>query len=345
MQKEAVTMQCSNCGAPLDENARFCNKCGAVNQATSRPDVQPGAASSVSPNPPYTGPAAAPAPYAAQPAAPVRKKRHIGCFIWLFLFLAIVGTILYFVGAALWLPPRDLGIRYTPADLDSAMSKIGLEVSYQGPSGMYNLPASTRTYLLSSRPMALLPDYADFIEGHRGEVLAIDDYTWEFSDYEQRSFVLTPEEATAFANEFAPQFSWFEDIQFKTFSDGRSACSCRVRFDKVRKELIADVADQIPSQVAAILPARFNLYTEGTFEIRNNVIIVPEPLKRLEVGTTPVQPLIGNLTYEQRNDVFDYVARIYLKIPNLQIDSLQVDADGNFAVTAYVPTKLTLSLG
>ena len=325
-------MFCAKCGNPLEEGARFCKSCGAAAQNSPAQPWQPQPVGQQAPPQPVGQPAypppATPSFQYAQPSVPPteykkpRKKRHIGCLIVLILFLALVGTGLYFIARFSWLPPRDLGVDYTDADFERAMDKIGMQISFMGESG---------------------EGLKTLIEEHRDERLAIDDYNWTFSNYEERSFELTPQEATAFINEIAPPFSWFEDAQMKVFPDGHSAGSYKVRFDKIKQELIPDIAGQIPDELARLLPDTFNLYMEGDFEIRENEVYVPDKLARLEAGDVPLQPVIGDLSDSDRDVVFDYAERIYKQIPDLMIHTLKINAEGNFEVDVYMPTQVTVT--
>ncbi len=329
-------MFCAKCGEKIEDNARFCTSCGTVVdseplQAPSQPVISQQPAPPQPPQyapPPYVRPEPQPQIFYAQPQnappsyAPPKKKRHIGCFVVLFLFLAIVGAGLFVYAKFAWAPPRDLGIRYTQADFDSAMGKIGLQVDYKGMDS---------------------DELTQYIDDHQGEKLLLDTYNWQFSDYQEKQFKLTAEEATAFANEIAPLLTWFDDVQIKTYSDGHSAGSYKVHFDKIKDELIPDVADNIPKAVSDLLPDTFNLFTEGSFEIKENNIVVPDQLDRLEVGVVPLLPVIGDLSDSDRSAVYDYVERIYTQIPELMIHSLKINQSGDFEVSAYMPTKVTLT--
>jgi hypothetical protein len=357
-KQEDKPMFCTKCGAQMPDDAKFCTNCGQVIQGGT-PSVASDAVPAVAPEPAqaqpvYSQPAYTPPPayvappppaYVApppppaymppvqpgyaqppQPPAKPRKKRRIGCWIFLVLFLAIVGVVTYFIATFAWLPPRDLGIRYTQADFDSAVAKIGLHVDFEGKSG---------------------DEMTALIKENRNKRVPLDDYKFVFSDYQERSFELSQEEVTAFINEIAPPFSWFESVQVKVLGDGRTAGSYKVRFDKIKAELIPDVADQIPAAIGRFLPKTFNLYMEGSFEIVENDVRVPEKLDKLEVGAVNMQPVIngvfGDLTDADRASVFDYTERIIAKIPDLLIHSLRVNEKGNYEISAYMPTRVTVT--
>ena len=331
-------MFCVKCGAQLNDEARFCTNCGTVTETAAtgqgasapQPAQQPVFQQTAPPRPPqyapppYVMPAPQPAQpqYAAPPYAPPKKKRRTGCLVVLIILLVIMGAGLLIFAKFAWLPPRDLGIRYTQADFDSAVNKIGLKVDFNGMDS---------------------DELTGYIDDHAGEKLPLDDFNWEFSDYEERSFELTPAEVTAFANEIAPLLSWFDNVQIKGNSDGSSAGSYKVHFDKIKDELIPDVVDQIPPAIANLLPDTFNLYLAGSFAIKENEIAVPDKLDQLDVGLIPMQPVIGDLAENDRATVFDYVERLYKQIDGLVIHSLEVNSEGNFAVAAYMPTKVTVT--
>ena len=298
-------MFCSKCGSKMDDGVAFCGNCGApTNAGTPRTDSRAATA------PPTT-------PVPAKP----RRKRHIGCLIVLLLILALLIGVGYFVAGALWIP-KDLGVRYTQADYDSAVAKIGLSIDFQGMNDA-QLKA--------------------FVAANKGKKFAIADYNIAFSDYQEKTFTLTLKEANAFVNMVAPNFSWFDSLQFKVLPNGNVAGSYRVDFKKFKTELIPDLVDKIPPTLKSLLPDTFNLYTEGSASIVDNKVVVPEKLARLEVGAIPLQPLIGNLSEADRATVFGYTERIYNVIPDINIHSLHFNPDGTLFFAGYIPTKVTVT--
>jgi hypothetical protein len=143
---------CPSCGTGLAEGGRFCPSCGAQVAVgeTVQPPVQQPAPPVQQPAPPVqpayapppavasvaTAPVAgqyAPPPVAVQP--PPKKKR--GCAIALIvlgvLLFCCVGTAAAaFFGLKSVGKPRDLGVKYTEADYQSATAKLGIDVSRTG---------------------------------------------------------------------------------------------------------------------------------------------------------------------------------------------------------------------
>ncbi|MDO8916235.1 MAG: zinc ribbon domain-containing protein [Coriobacteriia bacterium] len=154
-------MYCPKCGAQVADGSSFCAACGApvtiaadvvepVAPPTVEPIVEPAVEPVAAPEPvpplptyapPPTSPTYAPPPPGtfAPPAStvPAPKKKR-GCLIALVvlaaLLLCCVGSAAaaYFGFVSLG-KPRDLGVRYTEADYQSATTKLGIDVSQSGP--------------------------------------------------------------------------------------------------------------------------------------------------------------------------------------------------------------------
>jgi hypothetical protein len=134
---------CPTCGAAVADDSTFCSGCGTrVDAAGGEAAAAEGAAASEPAAPtPVAAPVYAPPPvaqsaYAPPPGgptgAPPKKKR--GCLI----ALGIVGGLtacciavpaLAFFGVLSLGKPRDLGVRYTEKDYQSAVTKLGVDVS------------------------------------------------------------------------------------------------------------------------------------------------------------------------------------------------------------------------
>ncbi len=139
-------MFCPSCGTPVADGDQFCPSCGTsmaagdAGQAPAAP-VEPVVQAAPVFAPPPQAPAVqapvAPA-YAPPPQvqAPPKKKR--GCLIAVIIIAALLLCCLGTIGAGYFGllslgKPRDLGVRYTEADYQSATTKLGIDVSMSGP--------------------------------------------------------------------------------------------------------------------------------------------------------------------------------------------------------------------
>jgi len=261
-----------------------------------------------------------PQPWGAPPP-PQKKKRHAGCLIFLVILLALAGGV-YYLYSSIFLNPRDLGMRYTQADFDSALDKTGLKIDFLGKN---------------------TDELTDFVNQNKGEKLALADYDIKFSDYQEKSFELTLAEANAFVNEIAPNFTWFDKVQMKILPDGRTAGSYHVDFRKVKDEIIPDVAGMIPPEISKYLPDAFNLYLEGSMKIVENEVQVPEKLDVIDVGPVSLKPLLKDVDEPARGAVFDVAERIYKMIPDLNIHLLEFTDKGTIQFSGNIPTLVTVT--
>lgn len=313
IEKGMTAMQCRYCGNPLSESDRSCSRCGQsvvaeTRQAAGLPAQQPTPAAGSRGNP-------------SDRSVPKRRRKP-GCLVLVVLLLAILAVLAYVAAAALLAGPKDLDVRATQADLDSVLKKSGVSVDFLG---------MDRQQL------------ADFIRANGRANQMIGEYAWTFSAYQEKSFELTPAEATAFINDLFPVFTWFEKAQVRVLASGKAAGSFRVHFDRIGQELIPDVIGQIPPALAVLLPDRFNLYVEGKpFVITENEITLPEQLSVLKVGPVSLRPFIGDTDAGFRTMIMDYVERIYKQIPQLRIHSLKVNARGNFEFSGLIPTRVVI---
>jgi hypothetical protein len=161
-------MQCSQCGAENVANAQFCESCGSPIAATE-PYGQPVSAAQQPLYPPqadYGQQVAAPAAYPPQQTYPTQQpyppqqayppqqvyapqpgqvmppppKKKRGCLV---VTLIIIGVLLLgCAGVAFAMTqlfkPKDLGVSYTEADYQSAVTKLGIQVTDTVP----NLPVA-----------------------------------------------------------------------------------------------------------------------------------------------------------------------------------------------------------
>lgn len=301
-------MLCKNCQSEIGED-KFCGYCGAQNIPDAVPvqnqiPVQ-------QPSQQYSQVQYIPVP---QPVIP-KKKKHIGLIIFLVILLALIGAAVWFFGSLLgWLLPRNLGVKYTDADYKSAMNKIGIQVDFEGKTG----PA--------------LEEYKKTLGNKK---LNMNDYNWEFSDYQEKSFTLTPAEATAFLNEVAPGFWWFDNLQVNILPDGTMVGSSTADIARLKTDLYSDISGDIPIP----LPDKVNIYGSGVISITDNAL-VSHP-KELDLGTMGLPEKY--MTDENVEVISSYLERLYTIIPDLNIHSLKADEDGNFAFEGSVPQKVVIT--
>ncbi|HOD93654.1 MAG TPA: zinc ribbon domain-containing protein [Clostridia bacterium] len=297
-------MNCKNCGAPLTNQDRFCQNCGA--QLTSQQQMPPA----------FNNQA-----YAQMPMQPKKKRTGLKVFLVLLLVIALgVTAIIIFkpnINFKLF-GPKNLGVKYTQADYQSAVAKTGIDINFNGMT---------------------VQQLEEFKDDNKNQDLSIADYNWEFSNYEQRTFTLTPSEATALLNEIAPNFFWFEDIQVKVNPDGTMEGSSTLKVDKILDELFYDLKDQIPSEISSLLPGNVNIYSSGTVNITNNQLSGnPEVFK---VGPVNLpQQYMNDESIDVMNSVF---SRIYTVIPGFEIYSLGSDSNGNFVFDGLIPQTVNVT--
>ncbi len=287
----------------MSENAKFCNECGAV----ANPNAAVVQAPQQTPVPPI------------QPS--IKKKKHTGRWVTLAILLLIVCGVLWFVGTItgnilgiIPIKPKDLGVRYTAADYASAIQKTGIAVTYNGKTGQ---------------------DLEQYKKTLGNKSLNINDYNWQFTDFQPKSFTLTPAEATALLNEVAPGVFWFKNIQVNVLPDGTMAGSSTVNVAKLKKELLSDVASQIPIP----LPDSVNIYSKGNLSIHSNVLTA-----------SPQEATIGSIglpkqymTPQTAATASPYLQRIYTVIPGLQINDLKANANGTIQFDGVIPQKVTVT--
>lgn len=244
----------------------------------------------------------------------VKKKRHIVRWVLVTILVLLIAAVAWFFASITLFKPKDLGIEYTNADYESALQKTGVTISFNG--------MSTEE----------LEDFKDNLDGKK---LDINNYKWEFSDYEEKNFTLTPSEATALLNEIAPAFWWFDYLQVNILPDGTMEGSSRVDVARLKADLFSDIADKIPIP----LPDEANIYSKGAISIKNNVLTAtPEVFK---VGATSLPEKY--MSDESVDTITPYFERIYTVIPGLEIKSLTADASGNFVFDGIIPKTVKVT--
>ena len=241
----------------------------------------------------------------------MKKKTIITLTI---VFILILVGIWFFGSLFGLLKPKDLGIRYTKEDYKNVLEKTGLEVVFEGKTGN---------------------DLEAYINSTKDEELYINDYNFTFSEYEHKTFIVTPSEATAFLNEFAPSFFWFNNMQVNVLADGTMEESSTVNIDKLKVDLYSDVEKDIPIPI----PSKVNVYSKGVFTVKDNKLTLqPE---QILVGKIPVPQkyLEGN-----NLSIFSkYLERIYNVVPDFKVYSFESDGKGNFSFDGIIPQKVTVT--
>ncbi|MDD2262373.1 MAG: zinc ribbon domain-containing protein [Clostridia bacterium] len=307
-------MYCKNCGAQYTAQDRFCQSCGAPVEVQQQPQQMP----PLQQQPPLQQNQYAPM---NQQMMMPPKKKHTGLKVFLAFIIIIglaVGAFLIFKPNIRLFGPKNLGVKYTQMDYQSALAKTGINISFNGLTGQ-----------------AL----QDFKDDSKNQELNIEDYNWEFSDYQQRTFTLSPQEATALLNEIAPDFFWFDDVQVKINPDGTMEGSSRLNVDKILDELFPDLKDEIPSELSTLLPSSVNIYSSGTVSIQNNQLTGNPDVFKIGPVNLPEEYMTDE-SIEIMGDVF---SRIYTIIPGLEIYSLGSDANGNFVFDGLIPQTVNVA--
>lgn len=289
-------MLCNHCGNQMNENAKFCVACGYKTANGQRP-VKASVMEGSTRNSQKTskGP---------------KKKRGMGCLVVLVIVLGIIGVVGYFAANVFGLlPPKNLGITYTEADFQSALAKIGTEIVFEGKSG-----DELRAYTKQLKK--------------EGTKFSIDDFEWYHSDYQRKQFELTSQEATAFLNEIAPGFWWFENQQIKVLSDGTIEASGTGLLRKALNDLHPHLIGVIPIPIFE----RVNLYAKGRISINENNLYLNA--ESFSIGG------IAAVSATDLNQNAHYFEALYKSVPGLVIHSLEVKDNGNIAVDALIPQKI-----
>ncbi|MDG6244590.1 MAG: hypothetical protein QCH31_09435 [Methanolobus sp.] len=233
-------------------------------------------------------------------------------YVFLAVTVLVIGSLFWTYASFSLLGPKDLGVRYTYEDYQSALEKTGILVEYEGLTG-------------------------DELEEHKKNVekKSIHDYDFEFADYERKQFTLSNEEATALLNELAPGFWWFNDLQVKVLPDGTMEGSSKADIKRLKTDLYSDVADDVPFP----LPDSLNIYSKGHVSVTNNQLS-GDP-EKFTLG--PVSLPDKYLEEDSVSVMEEYFPRIYTVVPGLEIKSLSSNSDGEFVFDGVIPQKVSVT--
>ena len=268
--------------------------------------------------------AAAPGPATADRAKPrIRARRQPATYVLGLLLVLIFAALAYVFYSVSLAGPTDLGVRYSESDYQLALAKTGVLVRFQGIS-------DTET--------------AAFLKDNRNNKLMLSGYEITYSNYVQRSFELTPQEATAMANEFLPMFSPFSNVQLAVPANGKLSASFRIYVEKLRQELLPElIGSTRPAILSRLLPSYLNVEISGpAFIIQNSQMVQREQLDVVKVGAVSLRPFIGNTDRSIRDVYTSYAERIYRMVPRLRIQSLRLNERGNFEFSGTLPLLITI---
>ena len=251
----------------------------------------------------------------SQSFAPKKKKKRIGCFITLGIFLIILGVIFWIVGSVFFFKPKDLGVRYTEADYKSAIEKTGISITFDGKTGQ------------------TLEQYK---KDSKGKKLDIKDYNWDFSDYKRETVTLTAAEASALLDNIAPSFWWFKNVQVKALPNGIMEGSSTLDLS-ILDDLIGEKKALIPFDVPKT--SKIIIYSKGALSIKENKISASPDV--FNVG--PFQLSNDVLNDENISIMEEEFAKIYTIVPDLKIHSLTADANGNFVFDGTYPHSVNIT--
>jgi len=238
-------------------------------------------------------------------------KGTVKYVLGLVALVVVIGLIGAYASLSL-IGPKDLGVEYTKEDYNSAMEKTGMTIEFEGMTG---------------------EELEEFKESGGKE--SINDYNFEFSEYERKQFALTAEESTALLNEIAPSFWWFEDLQVKVSPDGTMEGFSKADIRRLKEDLYSDVAGDVPIP----LPDTLNIYSKGKLSVTNNQINA-EP-EEFDLG--PVGLPEKYLEPESVEVMEDYFPRIYTVVPGLEIKSLSSNENGEFLFDGVIPQKVSVT--
>jgi hypothetical protein len=242
----------------------------------------------------------------------INKEKGNLKYVLLAVIVLILVSVSWVYASFSLLGPKDLGVQYTHEDYLSALEKTGMQIEYEGMTGEE------------------LEEYKK-----NAEKKSIQDYNFEFSEYERKEFTLTAEESTALLNEIAPGFWWFDDLQVKASPDGTMEGSSTADIKRLKEDLYSDVAGDVPLP----LPDRLNIYSKGQISVTNNQLN-GEP-EEFNLGAVS---LPGKYMEEESVSVMeDYFPRIYTVVPGLEITSLTSNSDGEFVFDGVIPQKVSVT--
>ena len=320
-------MFCQNCGKDMESGTMFCTECGAKNVETQpAAPIAPPPSTTQAPPPPYQPPTRFAQQSNYQPQ--YKKKKPVGLLIFISILLLIICGLVFVLGSIMWFPPKDLGVKYTQTDFNSAIRKTGIHITADLGNGetFDNKPILTGGATAKAK--------STISDSTRSNGLSYKKFNFKFSKYKHKVFQLTPSEATAFFNDIAPEFFWFTKIQLKINADGTLVTSSNANIKKMKQELFGDVAGKIPFP----LPDKINLYTESKFSITKNKISMVPKVFESGVLSLPNEYRSGS----NLKAFCGYLDRFYKVVPGLKVNKAGVK-NGQFYFDGILPTEISVT--
>ena len=172
-----------------------------------------------------------------QPIEPKKKKKRIGLYIFLGIFLVIISIIFWLVGSVFFFKPKNLGVKYTDDDYSKAIEKTKISISINGEGGK---------------------SLKDVIDNEEGDV--------QFDDYKRDTITMSSSEISALVDDMVPMF---DNVQVKASEDGIVEGSFAVGFD-VLEDLLGDDIEQLPVSIPK--NGSINFYTKLNLSVKDDKI-------------------------------------------------------------------------
>lgn len=330
-------MFCPTCGSEVTADSAFCPNCGDGTVQLSPSEIP-----SVAPqNPPSPPPPPTPLPVTQSPAgyvAPqpvVKKKKRIGCLIFIILFLLIIGSVATVIGITFFGGPKNLGVKYTQADFNNVIQQLDLQITADIGDGI----------VFDTKDMLDGDDEATgfFIQsGEPNQKVTIKEldyekYSFEFSDNQRKTIRVNSAEATAFVNELAPSFNWFSEIQVLVEPDNSVSVSASLNVKKIIREIFSEFADKIPDFV----PDKLNVFLSGPgrFAVKNGTLENPPQTIKVGVFSLPTK----YITSQNANSFAQYFAEHLERLGcTIVVEDFYVE-NGEFVFVGEFPTKVVVN--
>lgn len=264
-------MFCSKCGKENPNLSTFCIECGEKLIVPPSPLVQPRPV-----NQTYIPSTPLPRP---------KKKLPIGRIVTLSILAILIGSILYFIGTLFWFPPKDLGVKYTKADFDSAVKKIGI--------------------VKDTAPL-------------KG---ALGDYKYVYSGSKHLDVEFTQQELTAWLNEGRPSYFALKKVQIKLNKDGTAEASAEVNLDNVKYIVNKNIPNADWSSIPIPIPSKANIYVKSSGSVTNNIFSLSGV--NANIGVAPIPGNL--LTTNNVNVLEDTIKTVIEKeIPTTKIEKIEL---------------------